>query len=75
MSIYYTPSEPTNWTTEPDAVRAALDTLAAKLLSPVGAEDIEFTGADIGVILRAPNGTRWRLNLDGAEYTTEEVTS
>jgi hypothetical protein len=35
--------------------------------------DIEITDPDKGVILRSPNGTRWRIQVDndGVLYTTD----
>lgn len=56
--------------TAPDTagVRAAIGAAAA-----VGNEDIEITTALSGIILRSPNGTRFRLGVDddGALMTTD----
>jgi len=75
MSNAYTPTTDSNWTTVPDDVEEALDELADAKVHKVGNDDVEFTLATVGPILRSANGKRWRILVDNdGIYSTTEVT-
>jgi hypothetical protein len=41
----------------------------------LGSDDIEWTSSSVGLILRAPDTTRWRVGVDNNGYfTTTQVT-
>jgi len=73
-TITYTPGDSDDWATAPDDVAEALDALADDKLFSAGADDCEWSSADVGPILRSPDGTRFRVGLDDSGLlTTTEV--
>ena len=47
--------------------------LDADSVGRVGSNDIEITDSSKGLILRSPNGTRWRLGVSNAGVLTATV--